>query len=373
MSSTKRSHPNVSGESPAPSTSTGGGSKQARTMIRSQLHSPRPQITEAKNVPDWLEESRDKKYLALWKQYGPSVIEACEAKTEASAQRAAGMMTEWRNAINSVDQLLGMVKDSNSAVSCEVVTFGNNESNQLGHGVAVLETDDWEITAGKFRAPTLIPRCRFHRRPAGYLQDIKPRQVDAGALTLAIVSYDGCLYTAGVSDKGGTGRTINEEDDAAVMEGKPTQVTDFFSPIPNVFCPNNCVMRVAAGTSHMLILSLKGDVFMFGCYIDDGRRFADIRAPNQEKAPTHTGDEEEKQVNDSPWGFNLKPVHVFQIAQKATAIAAGDSFNAAILEDGSLVTWGEFLLLFRFPSHLPTILTCLIPRLYYESLRRNRY
>jgi alpha-tubulin suppressor-like RCC1 family protein len=343
MSSTKRSRTNSSGSA-------------QRMSKRSRLQSPERQTARdqdvqtarVQDVPELLEEIRDKEYLGLWQKHGPMLIQACEAKTEDSANEAKAIIAALRNGINRVDQRLGMIKDANSSVSYEVVTFGSNEDDQLGRGAAALESGDWE----EAEAPALIQGCRLRICRGRALQDITPRQVDAGGMSLAIVSHDGYLYTAGTPDQGCIGRTVNKEDDevAVVEAAKPTRVTGFFSPKSDVFCPNNCVMQVAAGNAHMAILTLKGDIFMFGCYIDDGRRFSDIRAPNNDDAPKWTKDGSEKKKNNSPLGFNVKPVHVFQLAQKATAIAAGASFNAAILDDGSLVTWGKFLLLFWFLS-----------------------
>jgi hypothetical protein len=209
----------------------------------------------------------------------------------------------------------------------EVVSFGDNDMNQLGRG---------EGFGGE--EPALIPACRIHPGPT---QLIVARQVDAGSLTLAIVSGDDCLYTAGVSDQGGTGRVVKaEDDDKNILESQPTKVTEYFSSMPGVDCRDNCVLQVAAGASHMLVLTHEHNVFMFGSYVYEGKYFSDIRAADSETAPT-TGVDHEKMTNDSPFGFNQHPVHVFQLPKKAKTVAAGDSFNAAILDDESLVTWGE--------------------------------
>jgi alpha-tubulin suppressor-like RCC1 family protein len=252
----------------------------------------------------------------------------------------------WREAIIGVDKLLGQFKDTEKFVYCEVATFGDNDMNQLGRGEG---NGDEE--------PALIPACRVLPK---HIQCIVPRQVDAGALTLAIVSGDGCLYTAGVSDKGGTGRVVKgEDDDKNILESQPTKVSEYFSSMPGVDCRDNCVMQVAAGASHMLVLTHEHNVFMFGGYSYDGHYFSDIRARNSERAPTHTQEDNEKQFNDSPFGFNQHPVHVFQLPQKVKAIAAGDSFSAAILHDESLATWGEsrvVVVLISFPRRFS--LTC---------------
>jgi hypothetical protein len=42
----------------------------------------------------------------------------------------------------------------------------------------------------------------------------------------------------------------------------------------------------------------------------------------------------------TPLAFNPTPVHVFQMPGKPKEIFAGRSFNAALLPDHTLVTWG---------------------------------
>jgi regulator of chromosome condensation len=86
------------------------------------------------------------------------------------------------------------------------------------------------------------------------------------------------------------------------------------------------MVAVAAGDVHTMYLAADGTVFMTGMYKDmDSGKFAHPTTPN-----------------GSPIGFRDRPVQV-PMPQKVIFVTSGQSFNAAILEDGTMVTWGKFI------------------------------
>mmetsp|Transcript_53522 Transcript_53522/g.81193 ORF Transcript_53522/g.81193 Transcript_53522/m.81193 type:complete len:562 (-) Transcript_53522:199-1884(-) len=138
-------------------------------------------------------------------------------------------------------------------------------------------------------------------------------QVAAGGLHSAAVTNDGHVYTWGVNDDGALGREISEENMHNIRK-----VTEGFAPEDQ-----GKVIGVSCGDSHSLFLTLDGKVYSTGMYKDtDSGKFKQV--------PPYATECK---------GSNSFPVPV-AISKKVRAIAAGFSWNAAILEDDSLVTWG---------------------------------
>lgn len=85
------------------------------------------------------------------------------------------------------------------------------------------------------------------------------------------------------------------------------------------------IVAISAGDSHCLCLTQNGNVYQCGLYKDsDSGTFHDI--------PVRGAD---------PQGMNTKPVHVWQLASNVVQIYSGGGFNAAMLSDHSIVTWGK--------------------------------
>jgi alpha-tubulin suppressor-like RCC1 family protein len=111
-----------------------------------------------------------------------------------------------------------------------------------------------------------------------------------------------------------------EADDS---EPTPTLVQGFTSK--GGLKEDGQVISVAAGDSHTLYLTQNGNVYMTGMYKDaDSGQFRDVRSPQE-----------------SPEGSNLTPVHVSLLPQNVMQIYARGGYNAAMLSDRSIVTWGK--------------------------------
>ena len=169
--------------------------------------------------------------------------------------------------------------------------------------------------------PTLIP----------VPEDI--RIVCAGGLHSIALSSTGVPYTWGARENGALGRPTDDENETGnVQERTPTPVTGFVRQDGTQ--EDGEIIQIAGGDCHSLFLSKSGAVYQCGFYRShDGTRFKDM-----------------EHLQGSVLGSNVLPVHVFQMPGKAVAIYASGSVNAAILLDGSLVTWGTFLLILQ---HLP--------------------
>jgi hypothetical protein len=181
----------------------------------------------------------------------------------------------------------------------DVMTMGMDACYQLG--VAKTADDDTEIEY----APTLVRNL-----PSNTIQ------VASGGLHSVALMDSGEVYTWGCNDDYALGREVTEE--TAHLVGK---VTAGFDPTDV-----NQMVAIEAGDSHSLFLSLQGNVYMCGMYKDvDSGKFHDVN-PGQKLTK----------------GSNNIPVKAYQIPQKVRKVAAGFSWNAAILADDSMVTWGEY-------------------------------
>jgi hypothetical protein len=153
----------------------------------------------------------------------------------------------------------------------------------------------------------------FIRIPAGTGSRVV--HVAGGGLHSVALTEDGQVYTFGCNDDYALGREVADES-----------MLHLISPVTNGFSlqDHNQIIGVDAGDSHSLFLSIHGNIYQCGMYKDmDSGKFSD--KPAGSKA--------------SPKGSNKQPVLV-PLQGRAREIKAGDSWNAAVLEDGTLVTWG---------------------------------
>ena len=106
-------------------------------------------------------------------------------------------------------------------------------------------------------------------------------------------------------------------------------------------------MQIAAGETQSLALSTAGDVYMWGAYKDsEGRSFRNMPPPDDTRCVTGTKDMNKLEEDENPdWfrpprGIQEWPLHLFQMPRPAKDISAGAGFNAALLDDDTIVTWG---------------------------------
>ena len=105
----------------------------------------------------------------------------------------------------------------------------------------------------------------------------------------------------------------------------PTAITGFLTVNGQV--EDECISHVALGCSHITYLSCNGNVYANGFYrdVDSGGPYRDISTDA-----------------DSPEGFNETPIHLANMPGKIHRIYSGPgaNWNAAVTDDGSLITWG---------------------------------
>jgi regulator of chromosome condensation len=197
----------------------------------------------------------------------------------------------------------------------QVVSFGNDESYQLGHVPNFFEVRETEYPPAFVReAPLKEVRC-----------------VAAGGLHSMAITDDGKVYSWGNPDGGCLGRSSEDplgDDNEGLMQCTPSLVEGFITQDGEK--QDGTMVAASAGDNHTICLSANGQIFMLGTYMDmDSGKFLHPVTPN-----------------GTPKGFRDLPVHV-PMPQKVVYVTCGHSFNVAILQDGTMVTWGKLLLLSR--------------------------
>jgi alpha-tubulin suppressor-like RCC1 family protein len=193
----------------------------------------------------------------------------------------------------------------------EVVSFGNDEAYQLGQVSNFYLPRKTEYLPGFVRGAPLY----------------EVRHAAAGGLHSVAITADGQVYSWGSADEGCLGRSSVDpvgDQHEGLEQCTPRVVEGFITQDGEK--QDGTMVAASAGDGHTICLSAKGQTFMFGMYKDmDSGKFAHPATPN-----------------GSPKGFRERPVHV-QMPQSVIAVTCGQSFNAAILADGTMVTWGKLL------------------------------
>lgn len=181
----------------------------------------------------------------------------------------------------------------------QVVAMGSDDCYQLGQ--AKSSDDDKELEYKPIFARSLTSNII---------------QVAAGGLHSVALGEDGAIYSWGCNDDFAMGRPeIDADDSHKIVEIDQTQ----FEPKDQ-----GQMVAIDAGDSHTLFMSIHGNVYQVGMYKDmDSGKWRDL--PRGET---------------NPKGMNETAVKV-HMPQKVKKIIAGSSWNAAILADDTMVTWGK--------------------------------
>jgi alpha-tubulin suppressor-like RCC1 family protein len=183
-----------------------------------------------------------------------------------------------------------------------LMAMGNDESNQIGFYDERANSED---NSG-------IP-------PSFIAVSESMHQISAGGTHGIALSMNGVPYTWGNEEKGQLGRVIQSTTQALI----PMPVTGFQRHDTGAV-EDGKIIQVAAGDAHSLFLSASGAVYHCGTYRDVCyHQFCDKGGD--------IGIVE---------GIHGEPVHVHQMPGPVIEVITRDSWNAAILADRSLVTWG---------------------------------
>ncbi|GAX20487.1 regulator of chromosome condensation [Fistulifera solaris] len=174
-----------------------------------------------------------------------------------------------------------------------ILVFGDNDNNLLGLPMMDENSEYVETTT-----PTVLPNVD------------RVRSVSLGGLHTAALTVDGDVYVWGVADEGALGYSVKSDDEIMPQL------------VPNL----RNILQVKTGDSQTLFLNTQGQVLMCGM----------IRSSIDEKY--HYPAE-----GRSCRGSNATPVPIQMPGnQKVVRIETGNASNfaAAVLEDGSVVTFG---------------------------------
>jgi alpha-tubulin suppressor-like RCC1 family protein len=311
--------------------STPSAKKQRRAVV---VHatSPAPAAPQQSSFLDRMNQLKDLQYQRLYKQFfkvlhtlsDDSSTSNESMRTTIYPMEQDGVTYELRQNMNEYVRIARLIDSSFDVTGGRVMGMGSNESLQLMPG-----SNDNDDVNDDVKSNTDIPPTYLS------LVTREIRAVSAGGTHSIALATNGIPYTWGSSDLGVLGTTT------VVIDGNPAPVTGFHTTYhdpSNNICEDGLIHQVSAGDAHSLFLSINGNVYQCGVYLDsDSTRYSD----DDRKKVVDIDPQKEKGV----FGFNPKPVHVHQLPQKAIAISAGKGFNAAILEDHTLVTWGEFFFL----------------------------
>ena len=221
----------------------------------------------------------------------------------------------------------------------DVAVCGDGDCGQLGCGQGVSAARSPRIVAG--------------------LRGMQVGAVAAGGLHTLVLTDSGEVHSFGCNDEGALG---GETVDDGYL---PCKVEGF---VPSAFGPNSgkesapprvtsfeerkrqvgeaTIVQIVAGETTSLALSEDGDVYMWGSYRDnEGRKFRHMPPRDDDRTPTGRKDMatlEEDEPEDwyhPPRGNQDWPMHLC-LEKKAMDVSAGEGWAVALLEDGSIVTWG---------------------------------
>eukprot|EP00561_Arcocellulus_cornucervis_P012229 CAMPEP_0185799526 /NCGR_PEP_ID=MMETSP1322-20130828/370_1 /TAXON_ID=265543 /ORGANISM="Minutocellus polymorphus, Strain RCC2270" /LENGTH=631 /DNA_ID=CAMNT_0028495105 /DNA_START=45 /DNA_END=1940 /DNA_ORIENTATION=+ len=221
----------------------------------------------------------------------------------------------------------------------DVLAVGTGEAGQLG-----VEEEDLNDMYTIYR-----PRLIRNLRGADIVQ------LSAGAQYNIALTEEGKVYTWGCNDEGAMGQldySVSGTPGKIDTGWVPNLVKGFLpTPVPDGVTfldrPDAQIVAVAAGDCHGAALSTDGDVYWWGSYRDrDGKKWRGIVHPQDTRVSWEvdlrsTDDKEEGRPPERPpRGIQWFPVKIDGLPKKAIKIACTASAMLAILEDGTLWSWG---------------------------------
>ena len=205
-------------------------------------------------------------------------------------------------------------------VGCDLVGMGSGECGQLTSQVIPTTTFVDEETGETLQITATCPPQRL--AASMFSQNVKT--VASGGVGLAFAATTtGQVYSWGAADDGGLGRPVERSDE----EETPAEVTGFFTTEDDGtrICEDGSIVDVIVGAGHALFLTLRGNLYMCGCYRDqDSLKVGHDCTPESVKECC------------------TRPVHVALPGKVVMMARTTGSANAVVLEDKSTVyTWGK--------------------------------
>lgn len=194
-----------------------------------------------------------------------------------------------------------------------VLTCGSNDVDQLGS-----------------YGDTSVPR---QLRVEQWKQD-PPVKIHCGSTHNVVLGLHGHAYTFGNSDQGQLGRDGGDIDGNLQVTGfVPSKHAIVKTSLPaDLENEDGCIIKAVGGNLQTLFLTIHGNVYTVGGIRDyDDKLLCEPRPPDDGIMP-----------DDKKWprGSNRKPTHLYEMPGKVKDISSGTLMSAALLNDGTVVTWG---------------------------------
>eukprot|EP00560_Eucampia_antarctica_P004653 CAMPEP_0197836878 /NCGR_PEP_ID=MMETSP1437-20131217/30368_1 /TAXON_ID=49252 ORGANISM="Eucampia antarctica, Strain CCMP1452" /NCGR_SAMPLE_ID=MMETSP1437 /ASSEMBLY_ACC=CAM_ASM_001096 /LENGTH=599 /DNA_ID=CAMNT_0043443425 /DNA_START=12 /DNA_END=1811 /DNA_ORIENTATION=+ len=164
--------------------------------------------------------------------------------------------------------------------------------------------------------------------------------VACGGLHNLALTQSGNVYSFGCNDDGSVGVLDSEGtafEPVLVSKGK----LGLFHPDSKIY--NEPIMQVATGNCQSVALSIKGNIYFWGSYKDkEGKQFRDL-TPDNDSRDWKGKNIFHKVTILPPHGAQMIPVQVCSSAiqkNRPVHVECGNSFNAVLLDNGQLLTWG---------------------------------
>jgi hypothetical protein len=215
--------------------------------------------------------------------------------------------------MKELNRVYGTTNNKNNFVDQYLIGMGMNEGWQCG--VTAEQSENLNVSGSK--NDTILVRVENFRNA---------RRIAAGGETSAVIS-DGIPYVFG-------GQDVLVDDEATTYGPASLADVKYFPDQGNTLTEEIIsIADMAVGDAHMLLLTVDGQVYSTGYYkdndsghfIDTGDNEYDPMAPKETLAEFHRV-------------TSLDFYH-----QKVVKIFAGECLSAAILQDGTLVTWGTLV------------------------------
>jgi len=197
----------------------------------------------------------------------------------------------------------------------EVFMFGSGECGQLAHGID--SEDDLNVDR---------PRIVYS------LRDKHIRLLACGGIHTIAVGADGRVWSWGCNDDGALGRPSGLVD-----KERPELGSKGNENMPEIVAGGGLqgeqVVHVSCGDCQTLVVTVDGNVYGWGCYKDrEGKKWFDSSLP-----PSASPQEAVKTIKRQ----QDVPMKILALPETMVAdLCCGASFNAALLKDGRVLTWG---------------------------------